>query len=140
MALFKFYHIVRGNSSNRVVVASNLAATVQECQQFVFERLEMSGNKERHHRGGETEISVGDVLLSEGDKMVHSSFLGCLGSLTHQVRVNIHSKTRHSVPTGRGHIDTSNTAAQINQIVGGGNAQTGEDQIYGCLNKQQIIT
>lgn len=46
LAFFKLYHIMRSYSSERVVVASNLAAAIKECQQFVLERLEMSGNEE----------------------------------------------------------------------------------------------
>ena len=135
LAFFKFYHIVRGYSSERVVVAGNLAATIKECQQFLLERLEMSGNKEGDHSGGLTEISVGNILLSESDEMIHSSFLCRLGSSPYQLRVNIDPEPPHTVPGGGRHIDAAGTAAQVNQIVGVAHSQTGEDQVYGSLHK-----
>ena len=139
MALFKFYHIVRGNSSNGVVVASNLPATIKECYQFLLERLEMSGNKEGHDRGGPTEVSVGHVLLSEGDEVLQPGLLGGPGGLTDQGGVNVHPQARHTVASGRGEVDAAHATAQIYQIVGGAHTQTGQDQIYGSLNREHII-
>ena len=36
----------------------------------------MSGNKEGHDRGGPTEVSVGHVLLSEGDEVATEALAG----------------------------------------------------------------